>query len=41
VLRQAPPKQVNAIEKVNVKYTSISKQDIEALQSTFPGITFL
>eukprot|EP00903_Cladosiphon_okamuranus_P006512 g6364.t1 len=38
---EAAPQQVNAIEKVNVRYTSLSKQDIEALQSTFQGIKFL
>eukprot|EP00752_Nemacystus_decipiens_P003939 g3607.t1 len=38
---EAAPQQVNTIEKVNVRYTSLSKQDIEALQSTFQGITFL
>ena len=38
---QGAPQQLNAIEKVSVRYTSLSKQDIEALQSTFQGITFL
>lgn len=31
------PPQISAIEKVNVRYTSLSKHDIEALQATYQG----
>lgn len=32
--------QLGAIKRVNARYTSLAKQDIEALESTFPGTKF-
>lgn len=39
-LENDPSGKLSAIQKVNVRYASISKQDVEALEATFKGTKF-